>query len=106
MINSIIILQIISFITIIIFIDALNLQEDYRFLQEKYKSLQNTENILNNHFKDINLKLDILLIKFENKNNYNIHFQYKEVNKTKDNLGRNILFKSNSFTFKNKETIF
>lgn len=93
-INSKIILQLIIFIIIIIFIDALNLQEEYILLQDKYKSLQNTEIIFNNHFKDINLKLGILLSKTQNKKHYDINVEYKKLNKSK------------SFTFKNKETIF
>lgn len=92
--NSIITLQIIGFITIIIFIDALNLQEEYKLLQDKYKSLQDNEIILNNHYKNIYLKFDILLLKSQNKKNYDINIEYEKINKSK------------SFTFKNKETIF
>lgn len=103
--NSKYILQLIGFIIITILIDAINLHDEYNLLEIKYNNLQKIEIKLKEDFNEIKMKLDLVLSKFKNKKNYNINIDYKDINKPYDDLDRKIIFKSNSFTFKNKETI-
>jgi len=101
--NSKYILQLIGFIIIIIFIDAINLQDEYKLLEIKYNNLQKIEIKLKEDFNEIKMKLELVLSKFKNNKNYNINIDYKNINKPYDDL--KIIYKSNSVTFKNKETI-
>jgi len=105
-INSKITIHLISFLIIIVLIDALNLLDEYKLLEIKYNDSQKIQIKLTNDLKEINFKFDIFLSKIKNKKDYNINVQYKDANKPKDDLNSFCLFKSNSFTFKNKKTIF